>query len=249
MQQLRLFVILIFAISASVEQVYASDKVTSEDEIRYSPKIETIFPIFLGAGVGVTFHRQFELKLLYGLTPRPYYEVIGSAAAKLGNNPAYADVIESAFQDNSLWRVGAKYHFEDLERGWHIGFAYMRLSSQGEADIDTVLTAATGLNYTILKTALTARGRSMIVDIKSSLNIGEIHGGYTWPLGSNLTLTTELGLAKIISSEIKLDTGLDDFEETIAGSELIDASESGLESIVNKYGITPTVAIAVSYLF
>lgn len=249
MQQLCFFIILIFVTSAPFVKVQASENLSSPDEIMISPKVETIFPLFLGAGAGVTFQRQLQLNLLYGLTPRPYYEVIGSTAASLGDNSAYADVIESAFQNNSIWRVGAKYHFDDLERGWHIGLAYMRLNSKGEADIDTVLTAATGLNYTLLKTALAARGRSTLIDLGAGLNIGEIHGGYTWKLGKSLTLSTELGIAKILTSEIELETGLDDFEETNAGRTLIETSESELESILNKYGITPTIALAISYLF
>lgn len=222
---------------------------SSSNGFHYFPEVKTIFPIFLGAGLGVSFQEHFELDVLYGVTPKPYYETIGSTAASLGGNPAYKDVIESAFQNNSLWRVGIQYNFSETKRGWHMGVAYSRLTSSGKAGIDSVLAAATGLDYTQLKNALTVAGKSTLVDMNSELNIGEIQAGYNWEIATNVTLAATLGVAKVLSSDVQLKTGLTNFEATNAGKTLMTNSETELESIINEYGVSPTLGLLFSYVF
>ena len=199
--------------------------------------------------MGVSLQEHFLLDILYGVTPKPYYETIGSTAASLGGNAAYKNVIESAFQNNSLWRVGFTYNFNQTKRGWHVGLAYSRLKASGKAGIDSVLSAATGLDYSQLKNALAAVGKSNQVDMDSFLNIGEIQIGYDWEILTNLTLGTTLGVAKVLSSDVELKTGLTNFEATNAGKTLMASSETELESIVDQYGLTPTIGLAFRYLF
>lgn len=235
--------------SPMVEAEEAGPASSASSGFHYFPEVKTIFPIFLGAGVGVSFQEHFELDALYGVTPKPYYETIGSTAASLGGNAVYKNVIESAFQNNSLWRVGIKYNFNETKRGWHMGLAYSKLTASGKAGIDSVLSAATGLDYTQLKNALAAAGKSTLVDMDSVLNIGEIQTGYTWEILTNFTVRATLGVAKVLSSDVKLKTGLANFEATNAGKTLMSNSENELESIIDQYGITPTLGLSFSYVF
>lgn len=246
-QLLPIFLFTVFLVFGSLAK--ADEGSSLSPDFHYFPEVKTIFPVFLGAGVGVSFQEHFEFDVLYGITPKPYYETIGSVAASLGGNTAYKDVIESAFQNNSLWRIGAKYNFSETKKGWHVSLAYSRLTSSGQAEIDSVLAAATGLDYTQLKNALAAAGRSTMVDMSATLNIGEIQAGYTWEIASNVTLGAALGVAKILSNDVKLKTGLSNFEATNVGKTLITSSESELESIINQYGTSPTVGVAFAYVF
>lgn len=222
---------------------------TTPSVLRYGPQIKTVFPIFLGAGGSLTLWDRVESELLFGVTPRLYYESIGAVAATWGGNSAYRDVIEAAFRNNSMWRFGLQYDFESVRSGWRVGLAYSRLRSSGYAGIDTVLSAATGLDFSILKSALAAAGVNIVVAMNSSLDIGEVHGGYAWTLAEGVILEFAFGVTKVISNKVKLSTGLSAFEATRVGRTLISNAEKELESIINQYGISPTGAVSVSYQF
>ena len=215
----------------------------------YYPRIKTSLPLFLGAGLGVSVEQQFRLELLYGLTPRPYYEVIGSTAAWLGDNAAYGAVIEAAFQNNSIWHLAAEYSFSKEIGGWSMGMAYLNLQASGRAGIDSVLSAATGLDYTQLANLLIAAGRSSEVNMYSNLHIVEVYGGYSWVISPQITIGWSLGIAKVLGSQLELQTGLPNFEASNLGKNLIAASESELEAILDQYGMTPTLGLQCKYTF
>lgn len=227
---------------------YADDSSASSD-FQFYPEVKTVVPVFLGFGAGMSYQDHFEIDFAYGLTPKPYYQTIGSVAATLSGNSAYKDVIESAFQNNSLWRIGMKYNFTSSKKGWSLGLAFSRLKSSGKAGIDKVLQAATGQDYTTLKNLLTSAGRSTEVDMDGTLTIGEIQAGYTWELNPHLSLAAALGVGKVLNSDIHLKTGLTAFESTPAGNSLMRSSEDDLESIIDEYGISPTLGINLNYVF
>jgi hypothetical protein len=216
---------------------------------RLTPQIETRFPTFLGAGGALHFQDRIKLDLQYGLVPTPYYRVIANQAARSSGNSSYKDVIEAAFQNNAVLRFGATYFFGQNEAGWRFGVAYSMLSSSGKAGIDQVLKAATGSDYTQLKNLLTAAGRSTLVDMNSLLGIAEAEVGYAWNVRKNITLVASLGVAKVTSADVLLKTGLPNFEASNAGNSLLRSTESEIESITLKYGVSPTLGLGAQYNF
>lgn len=242
----KLIGLLLLLTQAFSNNAYGRD---SDSTFRVVPQVTTIFPMFLGGGVGVSIAKHFQLDGMFGFTPQPYYQTIGKAAASFGNNESYQDVIEAAFQNNLIWRIGFQYNFKDTYRGWRIGIATSFLTSSGDADIDTVLSAATGQDYSQLKTLLSASGRDTSVDMSGFLVIGDIYGGYAWSLTKKLSFSTTIGFAKVVQSDVNLETGLPLFESSFAGKALLRSTEDELGSIINTYGLSPTASVAVLYVF
>jgi hypothetical protein len=221
----------------------------SGNSVRLVPKITSVFPIFIGAGPELIFNERYQIGINYGVTPQPYYSTIGQVAASVGGNPSYKDVIQASFQNNALWRVGFQYNFNTSQAGWCSGLSISRLTSTGKAGIDEVLRAATGKDFTQLKNLLTAAGRSTDVELDGTLIIAEISGGYSWDFMTKASITLTGGVAKVVKTDIRLKTGLPNFEATNLGNSLMRSSEDEIESIVNKYGLFPTVGVGAGYYF
>lgn len=229
--------------------VFVAAAEESGNSVRLVPKVTSVFPIFLGAGPELILNERYQIGINYGVTPQPYYSTIGQVAASVGGNSSYKDVIQASFQNNSLWRIGFQYNFNTPRSGWCSGISVSRLTSTGKAGIDEVLRAATGNDFTQLKNLLTAAGRSTDVNLEGSLVIGEVSGGYSWGFMENASITLTGGVAKILKTEIRLKTGLSNFEATNLGNSLMRSSEDELESIVNKYGLFPVVGVGAGYYF
>lgn len=221
----------------------------SDNPIRLAPKVTTVFPIFLGAGPELILNERYQIGISYGVTPQPYYSTIGQVAASVGGNSSYKDVIQASFQNNVLWRLGFQYNFNTLKSGWCTEISFSRIASKGKADIEKVLQAVTGSDFTQLKNLLIAAGRSTDVDLEGTLLIVGFSGGYSWSLLENASISLVGGVAKVLRSDIRLKTGLVNFEATNIGNSLMRSSEENLESIVNQYGIFPTVGVNASYYF
>lgn len=217
--------------------------------VEVAPYVGTTFPVFVGGGLSLISQEKYEVSLGYGFTPEAYYRVIGKVAANLGDNSSYSDVIEAGFQDNSVVRFNFQYNFDNFKSGWFVGGGISYLDSSGKAGIDTVLAAATGRDYTTLKNLLTLAGRDTQVDMQSDLYIAEVYCGKKYELDENFLLSLSVGIAKVIASDVNLQTGLPVFEASANGSALMRSTESDLEDILSKYGISPTFTANLSYLF
>lgn len=220
-----------------------------ENGYQFGLKAETVFPLFMGPSVSLTLGKHFETSLGIGLTPEPYYNVIANVSASMSGNGSYADVIRAAFKNNSIVKLSGLYKFGPQAVGWFLGLSANQLRANGDADIDTVLAAATGRDYSGLKTVLTVLGRSTKVDLASDLIILEIFGGHSWPVTPESEIKVGLGIAKIIDAKVKLATGLSTFESTAAGKNLLAQSESDLVKILKDYGLSPTIVFAYDYYF
>ncbi|MCB0415153.1 MAG: hypothetical protein KDD50_12515 [Bdellovibrionales bacterium] len=222
----------------------------SSPSLNPQPFVKTTFPTFLGIGVQSYFFSQMSISLEYGFVPQPFYETIGTVAAALSGNSSYKDVVEAALSNNSLWRIDARYHFyKSGNDGWFIGLSYSYINSKGQAEIDSVLSAATGYDYTTLKNLLIAAGKSTSVDLDSQLSLLDAYTGYNWNMSTHTLLALHFGITKIISSDVKMKTGLSTFESTSAGKKLIANSETEIERIVLEYGLSPIVGVQYNYLF
>jgi len=216
---------------------------------RFYSKLGTVFPLSAGVGLGYSDGVHWQLEAGVGFTPKPYYETIGTVAADSGGNASYKEVLEAAFQNNSLWGILLQYNLSGPREGWSFGVAASELASTGEAGIDQVLAAATGRDYTQLKNLLVLAHRDPNVDMTSRLLIGEIQAGHAWEWSEHWVGRLSVGVAQVLSSDVHLKTGLPNFEASAAGSNLMRSSESELESIINKYGLSPTVGFSASYFF
>jgi hypothetical protein len=237
-----------FATNAN-SQDESSSSGGSASGFRVSPQIATIFPTFLGVGASLILNENYELNLMYGTTPEPYHETIASVAADLADDQSYEGVINSAFQDNQTLRAAFNYNFKSSREGWNIGLSFSYLSSEGQAGIDDVLSAVTGRDFSGLRTILINRGRDPEVDLDSELTVAELNFGYRWPVSTRLTFGASAGAIKVLSADMKIKTGLPNFEASPAGSSLLRSTESDLEEIVVENGISPVIGVSLSYNF
>lgn len=215
----------------------------------YSFEAITTFPVVVGAGVNYHPTEQFVIGLGAGVTPQPYYSFIGQMAAQYGGNSAYKDVIEAAFQNNSLLKISSQYNFSGNYKKIGIGAVFSHLKSTGSAEIDKVLTASNGKDYTALKNLLVAAGRNPNVDIDSTLMIAEIYASYRFADYKNFYFESHVGITKVMTADVVFKTGLPNFEATAVGNNLMRSSEAETESIITQYGLAPTIGIKTVYLF
>lgn len=240
------FLLIVFSYSVFAED---AEQPQNSKSIGLSLRTETTLPLFVGAGVGYAPSDQFDFSLFFGITPEIYYRMIGQVSAQMGGNAAYKDVIVAAFQNNNVLKCSGQYFFDRKGTGWSSGISGYFVTSSGSAPIDTVLTAATGRDYTTLKNLLTATGRPTNVDMKGALMIFEINAGYDWKLNASSDLRLNFGLAKVFTADVQLKTGLSNFEATQTGSSLMRQSESDLEKIIVDNGFSPILGIDYSFNF
>lgn len=221
----------------------------SKHKSNFSIQAMTTFPTVVGADINYHLNQQFVLGIGAGVIPQPYYSFIGQMAAQYGGNSAYKDVIEAAFQNNSMLKVTSQYNFSGDYKKIGIGAVFSQLKSSGVAGIDKVLTASNGKDYSNLKNLLVAAGRDPNVDINSTLIIAEVYASYRFADYKNFYFEGQVGVAKVVSADINFKSGLQNFEATAVGNNLMRSSESETESIVTQYGLTPTIGIKTVYLF
>lgn len=206
-------------------------------------------PLFIGAGGGYSFNENIQAGLMYGVTPEPFYSMIGEVAASYGGNGSYRDVVEAAFQNNSLWRLSSTYNLNNRNSGFHFTVAGSVLEASGDAEINSVLSASTGRDYSTLIALLIAAGRSSKVHIDSTLQILEMQVSYSWSYNQNWVLDVGGGFLKVLSSDVHLKSGLSNYESSPSGNAQMRASESDIESIIEENGLSPTAGVQLKYLF
>lgn len=215
----------------------------------FYPEVIINVPLFIGAGGGYSFNEHIQADLIYGITPQPFYSLIGQVAAESAGNSSYRDVIEAAFQNNSLWRVSSTYNLTNRVTGFHFTVAGSVLEASGDAEINSVLKASTGRDYSTLIALLIASGRSSKVHIDSTLQILELQVSYSWNFNQNWVVDLSGGFLKVVNSDVHLKTGLPNYESSASGNSQMRASENDLESIIEEYGLSPTAGVQVKYLF
>lgn len=218
-------------------------------DFSFAPYVETTFPVSASVGGSLIFKDKFSLGAGVGVMPSAYATAIGAVAAHYGSNSGYKDLVESAFQNNSLLRVHGSYFFNTIKSGWSIGMAYDHLNTSGKADIDTVLEATTGNDFTNLKNLLTAAGRSTNVDLSGKIHMLELWLARTSELSKDLSLAFSVGVVKIIATDTEISTGLKNFESSAVGSALLSDTEEELNQILIDYGLSPTIGLSVNYFF
>ena len=214
--------------------------------VRFSPKIETIFPFYLGGSAELHIAEQFELGIGAGFAPRPYILTIGAVAAELAGNPAYADVIEDALESNLIVRATGKYVFAHQ---WFLGMAFSRINVSGTSDIETVLASATGLNYTNLTNLLRLAGLPAEMDLEGEAYVLDASLGRRFPISENVSLQAYIGIAKILTSEVDVSTQLNSFDSSASGQSLLGQTESEIEEILLEYGWAPTIGVSANFYF
>ena len=205
-------------------------------------------PTLTGAQVDYTTSGQWRFLYQIGFIPEPYAKLIGQAAAQYGGDSSYDDVVESALENNLMMTFGVEYLFDEVD-GWGLGLGGSYLTSDGTADAQSVLAAATGRDYSTLIALLQAAGRSTDVDMKTDLYLLNVYGIYTWVFPNSLSLSFLLGVEWIMQADMSLSTSLPVFESSAAGQSLLRQSESDLEDIMTQYGVAPIVGFTLRYSF
>lgn len=226
-----------------------ADNLKTPDSTFFYPEVVVDFPIFTGIGGGFSFNDHIQADFTYGIVPQPFYSFIAQIAARSSGNSSYKDVIEAAFQNNSLLRSALTYNLQSKETGWHFSLVAAQLNSSGSAEIDQIIAASNGGDFTILKALLIASGKSSKVDMTSTLQIVEVLSSYSWFNKTNIIVDLSFGVAKVIDSDVNLKTGLLAFEASPAGKSLLRSSETDIENIINEYGLAPTVGIQLKYIY
>ncbi len=216
---------------------------------RFEPQLATVFPTFIGAGAGVAFREHYELNVLYGVTPQLYHETIAKVAADIAGEPSYEGIVNTAFNNNSVLRSAFQYNFGSVNKGWTSGFAFSLFHADGVAQLKDVAESSNSSGLAALLALLIGAGKDPTVELKSELFIAELNFGYRWPLTKKLSLGANLGVAKVVSAEMQLSTELPNYDSSAQGKKTLRETESDLETVVEKYGITPTLGLGLCYIF
>jgi hypothetical protein len=233
------FLILIGLITLITQTIWAQ-------EVKFSPKVETIFPFYLGASAELHINDQFEFGLGLGFAPGLYVSTVGTVAAELGGNPAYADITEDALQNNLVFRATSKMRFAEH---WFVGLALTRLSVAGVSDIQTVGAVATGLDFSGLAALLQAAGRSTDMNLSGQAFAIDATIGRNFELSPVATLQAYTGLIKVISAGVQMSSQLPNFDASQVGSTLLRSSEDEVENILLQYGFSPVLGLSVFFHF
>lgn len=215
-------------------------------DLQFSPKVETIFPFYLGASAELHINSQLEFGLGLGFAPSPYVSATGAIAADLGNNSAYADIIEDSLQNNFIIRATGKIRFYE---SWFVGLALSRLTVEGTSNINTVGAVATGLDFSALSNLLQAAGRSTDLNLSGQAYALDLTIGRNFILNEALVLQAYTGAIKIISAEVNIASQLPNFDNSQAGSALISNSEAEVEDILLEYGLSPVLGLSLFFYF
>lgn len=214
---------------------------------KFGAVVNTSAPTFTGAGLMLLGPRS-SFSLQAGYMPPYYRTLIGRAIAYFSNNPPLQGIIEDVFEKNRMMRGDFTYRFSE-ESSWHIGASFMSLTSSGRADVDEALSAATGQDFSDLKTVLDALGMEAKIDVDSDFLFMEAYTGYGWIVNEHLYMDFSLGLMKILSAKVSVDTGLDDLESIPPIRQAISGAERDLEDDIVRNGLSPIISIRAAYLF
>lgn len=218
-------------------------------EIQFAPELQTQIPLFTGVGASMEFDQQFVFGGAIGLAPSPFISLVGEAAAQAGENSSYKTLIEDAFTNNWAFRVYGEAGFTKSPQRWFVGAAFSYIETSGTSDIDSVLSAATGKNYTTLLTLLRANGKSTNMSLSGFVMILDISIGRYIPIHENFYLKASAGVAKVVNAESELSTELTNFDNSNPGRQLLTESEGEIEDIVINYGWSPTLGVSLHYSF
>lgn len=217
------------------------------EDWRFGAVVNTSAPTFTGAGLMLHGERaSFSLQI--GYMPPYYRTLIGRAVAYFGNNSYMQGIIENIFEKNQMLRGDFNYRVGE-DTGWHIGASFMSLTASGRVDVDQALSAVTGQDYSDLRTALDFLGLEAKIDVDSDFLFTEFYTGYSWVVQDRLYMDFSVGIMKILSTKVDIDTGLDDLENTPPIKQAIDGTEKSLADDITRNGLSPIISIKAAYLF
>ncbi len=215
----------------------------------FKPFLETQAPFYAGLGGAVVWRNQLDLRLGIGTVPQPYSAIIGETAAYYGDNPAYSEAIQDAFENNWALRGQVEYGFSQHPSRWFLAFGATRIQTEGRSDIPTVVQAVTGEDFSNLINLLRLAGRSTDVNIDGHVVILDLSLGRYIPLNDQWAFKINVGVAKVVDAETEMSTELPAFDSSPGGQNLINATESDLEQILLDYGVSPTLGLSLNYQF
>lgn len=210
--------------------------------------IETRVPTFLGLG-GELFYKKWSVSLAYGLIPKPYSQLIAQMGADIGGDSSYETLINAGLEENKAYKLAFNYQTNWFQRRLNFSLHNYYVTSKGDGEIDEILSAVTGRNFTTLKNLLIALGRPTTVDLEGWIYAIELSANYNFWSNNNWSANTSLGIVQIISCDTQIKTGLTNFENSGTGQKLLSDSESDIEDILLDNGISPVAGLSLKYSF
>jgi hypothetical protein len=207
----------------------------------------TDFPLMIDGGAGIRFSENWSFDISYGTMPKGYARTIGGAIDHFSGTNGYDDLLANGTTSNHLWRFAASYHFTG-RRGWSARLRFFTLSSNGTEGITDVETL-TGTTFPVLKAILAAQGRSITFASEFSLSAFELGGGYTWGITPHLFFESSFGVAKVISSDVRLSSSAPNFDASQAGKNAYSDAQVSLKDALSKYGYSPILGLNFIYEF
>lgn len=238
-----------YAHAVARDDAYYSSKSEINDERSERSYRSTVFaleagtqaPVWAGLGGRVIFQRHFAIDAGIGFMPSPYASMIGQTAAYYGRSNVYRLLIENGFQSSRVIQLGARYQV-DGEYGWHIGANSYFVHSEGSISLAQVLQSQ-GFDPSMLG------GSYLALFSNADLILMAANLGYTFKIGKNWGLDASLGIAKILSTSVRLYSSVPQFDQTSAGQMVLATASSQVQQILSTYGVTPLLGVNLQYVF
>ena len=219
---------------------------SSPKPLKHSLSFVSDMPIHSSLAYEYHFDSGVYLSTGVGFVPEAYYRTIGSVASKQGGNDNYADYMNAAFKENSLFRINLGYRFGEQKR-WAFSSGLSWITTEGEASLIDVVQLVTGRDFTGIRNLLLLAGKTDTAKLRGGMTLGHIDGMYWIPINRRLHLSLHFGLSFVLQSFAQLSTELEALDNSALGEALLSATESDLEGIVQEYGVSPTLGLRVSF--
>jgi hypothetical protein len=236
--------VLVFA-SAVAYAITLPNLAFGQSSYEWGPHAESEFPTLLGVGADLKAWGWFETTLTLGLAPKLYTDLAADTISAISGDPDKKAVAQDVFAEAWALHWTGAYNFSD-DGGWHVGVGVSYYHSTSRENIDPI-EGATLDEFSGLKSLLQSSGLSNTLNITSTFMIAEIYGGYAWRTSPNWLFNVDLGAAKILLPNVQLSSDLPAYDSSASGSDTLRTTQKDINSLLNLYGIFPTLTLSVTY--
>jgi hypothetical protein len=222
-----------------------SPKAFSQTDFEWGPHAESVFPTLFGVGGDIKAWQRLETTLTLGFAPKIYTDVTGDLVSSISGDSEKKAVMQDVFSGAWALRWTAAYNFSD-EGGWHVGVGVSYYHGSSRDNIDPI-EAATLDDLSGPKSLLQQAGLSNTLNMTSSFMVAEFYGGYGWRTSPHWLINLDVGVGKILLPNIQLASDLPAYDSSPSGSDTLRTTQKDINSMLNLYGIFPTLTLSVTY--
>lgn len=243
--RIPLSVLLTALLVTSVPLSASAEPDAGDEERGWAVVVEggTQFPVFAGGGVRLEMPLNLSVHGDLGVLPQAYGKLVNDVAQDIGSyDDATAFIIDQAFEDSLVYRVGGAWH--PFGGGFYLGLTYAFVDLSGSVSDQEALEQALPGAQDL------PDGFSGSVPIDTTLHMLQGELGYQWEILPHLLLRVALGVSATLDGSVDFGVprGLPPALEDQA-RELERIGEDYLEGILTDYVHTPTGTIAIGYRF